>query len=191
MIDFLVATLQLPDLPKPRSTGSQASNILDKEDTSLQPSFVKKKVSKSSVFGGFKFFSRGVESRAKSSNSKKGNTMKTYKKNIQKEIKSIASDDKQMISTLYKFKVDATAGTDAAEAIGDAKLSIETSLPGEKICSTTLKVSIQIFWMDLRLGILSKLDLLLVAHAEIYYSPQETQVAKAASKSQYSLPHFH
>eukprot|EP00944_MAST-04C_sp_MAST-4C-sp1_P013009 g13009.t1 len=132
MIDFLVATLHLPDLPKPRSTGSQASNILDKEDTSLQPSFVKKKVSKSSVFGGFKFFSRGVESRAKSSNSKKGNAMKTYKKNIQKEIKSISSDDKQMISTLYKFKVDATAGTDAAEAIGDAKLSIETSLPGEK-----------------------------------------------------------
>eukprot|EP00944_MAST-04C_sp_MAST-4C-sp1_P000062 g62.t1 len=49
-----------------------------------------------------------------------------------KEIKSIASDDKQVISALYKFKIDATAETNAAVAIGDAKLNIETSLPGDK-----------------------------------------------------------
>ena len=132
LIDFFVATLRLPDLPKPTSAGSQASNTLDKEDTSLQPSFVKKKISKSSVFGGFNFFSRGVESRAKGSNLKKANTMKTYKKSIEQEIKNIASDDKQVISALYKFKIDATAETNAAVAIGDAKLNIETSLPGDK-----------------------------------------------------------
>ena len=132
LVDFFVATLQLSNLPKSTNAGSEASNVFDKEDTSLQPSFVKKKVSKNSVFGGFRFFSRGGESRAKGGNSKKASAMKTYKKNIEKEIKSIAFDDRQMISALYKFKVDATAGIDMAEGSDDATLDTEKNLLNEK-----------------------------------------------------------
>ena len=91
-----------------------------------------------------------------------------------------------MISTLCKFKVDATAGTDAAEAIGDAKLSIET-ICLKKSLLNYLKVSIQIFWMDLRLGILSKLDLLLVAYG-IYYSLQETKSRKQHQRASIRSP---